>query len=54
MWGIEVLILMIFFIVIVGIIINNYYYPMCPKCGHNLRTKRKKGRKYCEVHGFFE
>jgi len=36
--------------VVFGIIIflyNEYKYPVCQKCGNNLKTKWKR----CEIHG---
>ncbi|MCD4694336.1 hypothetical protein K8R62_03185 [bacterium] len=35
------------------LLVDDYKYPLCPECGDNLGTKRKKGRKYCKIHGFF-
>lgn len=32
---------------------DNYKYLVCPKCLHNGRTTRRKGRKFCFTHGFF-
>lgn len=28
-----------------------YKYPICLRCGHNMNTKRRKGKIICSVHG---
>jgi len=36
----------------IGICVHDgYKYPVCPKCGDNLKTKRIKGEIICQIHG---